>query len=291
MISAAKSRRASAAGSAAHARCVVLVGARRLEGHELDEPGRVPALRQIVRGHAEAPQVLLREVDAPDARVHLDVAQDVGDLERDAQVHRVLARPRVRVAEDLDAAEPHRGGHAIAVGIERVEGLVGGMVHVHLHPRDDLLERGARDREAADRHLQPLAGRMLGPPLVDARDLLAPAPELQALLLAVRHLVHRVVHDAAEGVARVDGLALGPRQAEERVEEVRATLAGEARDELVRVHAFASSCRSHPSSSSSSSYAGAQKWPPHSPSSVGAFAFRSVPQVMPHSARFRLAFA
>ena len=237
MISAAKSRRASAARQRRPRALVVLVGARCLEGHELDEPGRVPALRQVLGGHAEAPQVGLREVDAPDARVHLDVSKDVGDLERDAQVHRVLARPRVRVAEDLDAAEPHRGGHAIAVGVERVEGLVGGMVHVHLHPRDDLLERGARDREAADRHLQPLAGRVLGPPLVDARDLLAPAPELRALLLAVGHQVHRVVHDAAEGVARVDRLALGPRKAEERVEEVRAALAGQTRDELSGVHA------------------------------------------------------
>ena len=54
---------------------------------------------------------------------------------------------------------------------------------------------------------------------------------------AVDALVHRVVHDAAEGVDREDGLALGTRQQEEGVEEVRAALAGEPRDEARGVHA------------------------------------------------------
>src|SRR5690242_21025718 len=77
---------------------------------------------------------------------------------------------------------------------------------------------------------------MLRAPLVHPRDLLAPAGELRALGGAVLAQVHRVVHDAAEGVTGVDGLALGAGQAEERVEEVRAALAGEAGDELARVH-------------------------------------------------------
>jgi hypothetical protein len=110
------------------------------------------------------------------------------------------------------------------------------VIQVHLDPGDDLLEGGARDREPAQGHLQPLAGRMLGPPLVHAGDLVAPAGELGALGGPVLPQIHRVVHDAAEGVAGVDGLALGARQAEERVEEVRAALAGQAGDELARVH-------------------------------------------------------
>src|SRR4030095_12266871 len=172
---------------------VVLAGARGLEGHEIHELRGVAALGQVLGGHSEAAQVGLGQVDAPDARVRVHVAQDVGELQGDAQVHRVLPRARIGVAEDLDAAEADREADPIAVGIERLERLVGRMVHVHLDPGDDLIEGYARDRELADRHLQPLAGRVLGLPIVDAGDLVAPAVTLGALGRAVLAPVHRVV--------------------------------------------------------------------------------------------------
>jgi hypothetical protein len=72
---------------------------------------------------------------------------------------------------------------------------------------------------------------------IDAADLLAPAGELAALLVAVLPDVHGIVDDAAEGVHRVERVALPAGQAEEGVEEVGAALAREPRDELARVHA------------------------------------------------------
>ena len=81
---------------------------------------------------------------------------------------------------------------------------------------------------------------MLGRALEDLRDLRAPALELLSLGRAVLADVHGVVHDAAEGVHGVEGLALGPRQAEEGVEEVGAALARQPRDELAWIHAVRS---------------------------------------------------
>jgi hypothetical protein len=59
---------------------VVVPGARRFEGHELGELGRVVTLRQVVRADTEAPQVGLRQVHAPEARVGLDISENIGDL-------------------------------------------------------------------------------------------------------------------------------------------------------------------------------------------------------------------
>src|SRR6267142_4472027 len=96
-------------------RRVLLARARGLGGHEADEGIAVAAGPQVFRTHAEGPEILLWNVDAAAARVGADVADDVGELQRQAEADRVVAGAWVGVAEDLDAAEPHRRGHAIAV--------------------------------------------------------------------------------------------------------------------------------------------------------------------------------
>src|SRR4029453_9583156 len=89
---------------------VELPGPRRLVAHEAHELVAVASGPQILRGHSELPEVFLRNIHAAGAGVGADVAHDVRELERRAEVHRVLARARIRVAEDLDAAETDRGG-------------------------------------------------------------------------------------------------------------------------------------------------------------------------------------
>ena len=64
---------------------------------------------------AEALEVLEREVEAVAGGVACDVAQDVRELQREAELDGVLARARVLVAEDLDRGEAHRGGDPLAV--------------------------------------------------------------------------------------------------------------------------------------------------------------------------------
>src|SRR2546425_9235596 len=102
---------------------------------------------QILRGHAELPEILLRHVDTPGAGVGTDVPDDVRDLERGAELDRVLSRARIRITEDLDAAQADRRGDAITVGIQVLRGLVPDLGQVHLDAVDDRQERIARDRE------------------------------------------------------------------------------------------------------------------------------------------------
>ena len=203
---------------------VILACARRLCRHQLDESGRIAPRGEILRADVEAAQILLGQVDAPRTRVDLDVAQDIRELQRDAEVHRVIAGAGIAVAEDLDAREPDGGRHAVAVRVQLLERLVAGLVQVHLDARDDLFEHGARDRKGADRRLESLASGVRGRATVDACDLLTPALELAPLPVALLPEVDGVVHDAAERVHRVERLALPAWQAEEGVEEVRAAL-------------------------------------------------------------------
>src|SRR5207245_6173404 len=97
---------------------VGLTGAAGLMGHQPREPVTVPPLDQILLADAELLEVLPGDVDPPGPRVDADVAHDVRELQRGAELHRVVARARIGVAEDLDAAEADRRGAAVAVGIE-----------------------------------------------------------------------------------------------------------------------------------------------------------------------------
>jgi hypothetical protein len=152
-------------------------------------------------------------------------------------VHRVVAGAGIPIAEDLDAREPDRGGDPVTVHVQVLERLVAWVVEIHLDAGDDLLQHRAWDGKCADRLLEPLPGGMRGGPPINAADLLAPVGELAPLLVAVLADVHGIVDDAAKGVHGVEGVTLPTGQAEEGVEEVRAALASEPRDELAGVHA------------------------------------------------------
>ena len=52
-----------------------------------------------------------------------DVAQDVGELERDAALFGQRQRAARVEAEDVDDGQPHHAGHLVAVAVELVEGL------------------------------------------------------------------------------------------------------------------------------------------------------------------------
>ena len=96
-----------------------------------------------------AAQILERQVDAAAREIVLDVAQDVGQLQRDAEVQRVVARPVAPAAEDPDADQADRRGDAPAVLEQVVERLVPRRVEIHRHAVDDVLERLARQVELA----------------------------------------------------------------------------------------------------------------------------------------------
>ena len=101
---------------------------------------------------AELVQVFLRQVDAVVEEVLADVAQDVRQLERDAEVVGQLVLPlRLRGAVDAQAQPADAARDAAAVPEQVVERLVGGLVDVGEAAVDELLERLERGREARAR--------------------------------------------------------------------------------------------------------------------------------------------
>jgi hypothetical protein len=96
-----------------------------------------PAARSAA---AEAAQFVLRQVDAAVIEVGLHVAHDVGELQGDPEVHRVVAPARMAAAEDVQADEPDRRGHAPAVLAQIIEGVVAAMAEIHLHAVDEVFE-------------------------------------------------------------------------------------------------------------------------------------------------------
>ena len=75
---------------------VELARALHLERHQRLELRRhAAAANSSALGDAEARQLVLRQVDAAAARVFADIADDVGELEGDAEIARVDARGRM----------------------------------------------------------------------------------------------------------------------------------------------------------------------------------------------------
>src|SRR5262249_54537994 len=153
------------------------------------------------------------------------------------EIHRVVAGPGVRVSEDLDGGEPHGSGHAVAVLEQLLEGGVAALLDVHLDAVQDRLEVLARHGERAHDLGQVDRDGLARLTLVGATELGAPLAEDLPLLAGVlRPLVDGVVHRPAEGVERVDRLALAPRQEQERVVEVRPAATGQDGGALGGVH-------------------------------------------------------
>ena len=99
MISAATSRRRSSGGRGVDR---ALVEVARAPALELDQPPHRlgdHAGREIVDRAAAGRQIVERQVDAAALEVVLDVAEDVRELQRDAQVQRVVARALVPAPE------------------------------------------------------------------------------------------------------------------------------------------------------------------------------------------------
>ena len=126
-------------------------GGAREHGQQL---GRDLALRRtrIPAEHAEAPQVLARQVHPPVLRVLAHVAQDVRQLHRHAEF--VGERSASAGAASRPARRPKIARHTrpIAPATRRqyttsLEALVA-VPDVHPHPLDQLAERSGRQREA-----------------------------------------------------------------------------------------------------------------------------------------------
>ncbi len=195
-------------------------------------------LQQIGFRDAEARQFVLRQVDASAPRIFADIADDVGELERQAEVMGVLERLAVAVAEDFRREQADHAGDPVAIQVQRLEIRVTDLVEVHLHAVDDLQQLLLRQREVFQGGHQRLRHRVAGMAFVQRLHFVAPPAQFGSRQKGIGTFVHHVVDLAAEGVERRNRLAPQRFEKQKAVVEARAALRGTILAILVRSHGF-----------------------------------------------------
>ena len=95
-------------------------------------------LLRIVAGDAGVQQAFARQIEPAEAGVFVDVAQDVGQLQRAAEMMRERDAVVLGEAEHPHRQPPDRAGDAVAIEIERRQVRRADVLrHVHLHAVDD----------------------------------------------------------------------------------------------------------------------------------------------------------
>src|SRR5262245_79510 len=201
-----------------------------LERHQRAHSWGVAAGEELLLVAAEVPQILERQVDAAAGAVLAHVAQDVGELERDAEVVRIVHGGGMPAAEDLDAQEADGGGDQVAVLLELVEGPVAPAREIHLDAADQVREVPVRQGEASHGVGERDADGVGRRSRVHAIELLPPAREQGSGVARTGvEPVGNVVDETAERVHRVEG---GTALRTEQPKGLREAAAAAARDRM-----------------------------------------------------------
>lgn len=177
--------------------CLVVVRLRLLRDVQARAAnGRMPddGMRRADR-HARAQQRFGRQVHTAQVRVFVDIAQDIGQLQRAAKVMRQRDAGVALHAEHAHGKAPHRAGHAVAIEIQRrVVRRADIRVHVHGHAIDHGEEILLLQTEALDLGGQPaqcrrrragIARGKIGAPGVE------PGKARGTRAIAIGNIVHR----------------------------------------------------------------------------------------------------
>ena len=137
-------------------------------------PGLASAASRIGGLDPGLAQRLARQIEPPDRGILVEVAQDVGELERAAEMVGEIP-PRLHIhAEDADRQAADRTRDPVAVEIELRPGRGADVAeHVHLHAVDDREEIGLLEPEVAHR-LEEVAGQRGRAALIERLDVAAP---------------------------------------------------------------------------------------------------------------------
>src|SRR3989440_4088151 len=195
-----------------------------LEAHQLAPLGRHPAGRDVGVLDTEPPKLVLRQVDAAEGPVLGDIANDVDQLQGDAER---LGPLRLVGSINRDASAPDRAGDAHAVSAQLVEIDIARLLRVLDAAIDQRQKRVCRDRESL-----PGVGERDEHRLLAGRGVELPAKLLQedALLHLRKRPVGNVVHLPRERVDGGDRTPFRPRQQHDSVGEVAGALPRQALD-------------------------------------------------------------
>ena len=193
---------------------VCLLCAFKLELHQGGEFGGALCGENLCFGYAEAGKLVLRQVDSFHACVFADIADDVGQLEGEAQCFGVLQGALVGVAEDAGNQPPDYACDAVAIVLQVVKGGVAVVVQVHFHAADDVGKFAFGQPENGDDGAQGLVGGVFGHGVGPEGfcQILPPPCQGGAGDGGVAVVVGDVFQFAAEGVEYGYGIAFFGRQ-------------------------------------------------------------------------------
>ena len=157
-------------------------------------------------------QLLLRQIEAADLGVFVDIAENIGELQRAAEMMRQRHAILLAHAEHADRQPPHRARDAIAIKVElrpiRRADVLGG---VHLHAVDHGEEILLAEPEVAHRLRQRAQFRRRTPG-IDRLDPRAPFAKPKPALGVRRGRIRDVIDQPAERIDFEHRLALRARQ-------------------------------------------------------------------------------
>ena len=198
------------------------VGALGLELHQCDETIGVHAVEDLVRLHVELLQFVHGQVDASAQGVLAHVAQDVGELQRQAELVGIGGGLRIGLAEDARRDFADHAGHQVAVARKAGKVEIPGLLQVHLAAVDHFVELACLDAVGRGMRHQRLHHWMARRACERLGDLGAPPGELGGGHAGVGDLVDHVVDLAAERIEGRDRGAARLGQEEEGVVEAAA---------------------------------------------------------------------
>ena len=160
------------------------------------------------------PQIGERQINPAAFGVGADVTQDVGELQRLAEINGIIAARGILIAENLDAQQADNRGDAMAIEFELRESFIALDLQIHLATLDQFIEEREREPEFADDRLELEIHGKLGSFIVaGAANVGAPVGELLAAFFNRNgFFIRHVVHVPAKGVKRGHGVAFGAGQ-------------------------------------------------------------------------------
>ena len=208
---------------------VILPGAVGFEAEEFANAESGFAAAEVFVHDVVALEIFLRDVDAAERVVVVDVANDVGELEGEAEFFGEVESALIGEAEDVRAGEADGAGDAVAIFAEAVEGGVIANGEIHLGAGDEVVEIARGHVVAA--HGVHESGENFGGALGSCGgrqrragdggvERGAPAGEAFLFDGDVFAFVGDVVDEAHEGVEGDDAVAAGFREEEEGVIEI-----------------------------------------------------------------------
>jgi hypothetical protein len=196
----------------------------------------VHAFEDFMRFHVKALQLGHGQVDAAALGVFAHVADDVGELKRQAELVRVLGRHRFGLAKNMRRHFTDDAGHQMAVALQAGVVEVARLHQVHLAAFDHGDQMALLDAVVSRQRHQRLHHRVRGLPGKGGSDFIAPPRQFGLRDARVGYLINDVVHLTAKRIKRGDGGTPYLGQEQKGVVETAARTGGFLLDVLLWGH-------------------------------------------------------